>query len=133
MATGRNWGPARRLRWLIPVHPHHRRRHRAGPAPPRGVRSRPAGQAGDGYDHRRRRESGDRWRKTVADDGVQTRSVERRRSRPAGAARGITAAWFETRGVAAFVVIARSEATKQSILARGPMDCFAALAMTAEG
>jgi hypothetical protein len=29
-----------------------------------------------------------------------------------------------------FFVIARSEATKQSILLRRPMDCFAALAMT---
>ena len=50
--------PAPWSRRHVPVHPHHRRRRRAGAAPACGGRSRLAGQAGECREHRQRRRAG---------------------------------------------------------------------------
>ena len=89
VAAGRGLCARSVERWHIPVRAPHRRRHCAGPAPARGVRSRPARQGGERGDDCGSRKTGDRGRKAATDDGIQARPAGGRRARSAGAAGGI--------------------------------------------
>ena len=90
MAAGRDLRPRRDQGRHLPVRPPRRRRHRPGAAAARRRGSRVAGQASQHSDDCHcRRTRGIRC-KAAADDGIQTRSAERRREGSAGAAGGVT-------------------------------------------